>query len=163
MNIERLIQYKLLNSPEIVNLVGRDTGGVPLIRANSNVSGLYPSIVYHEIAGAGRSGADDDVEMYRHTFELTYYCDDMEYTEIRDHILKALYEIGFSQIHVYTQRNSFTNLIHWTVHVRAVFSRELYDFYMHREKIIYDATYYKGYKFPIGKFGTKKSKVLSEQ
>ena len=133
MNIERLIQYKLLNSPEIVNLVGRDTGGVPLIRANSNVSGLYPSIVYHEIAGA------------------------------RDHILKALYEIGFSQIHVYTQRNSFTNLIHWTVHVRTVLSRELYDFYMHREKVLYDATYYKGYKFPIGKFGTKKSKVLSEQ
>ena len=59
MNVENLVKFKLLNTPEVVEGLAKSKEGIPLIGINRGFEGTYPQIVLEMETGRDDLFADD--------------------------------------------------------------------------------------------------------
>lgn len=119
MNLENLVKFKLINTPEITNVLAKTEEGYPLIEINKNPVGKFPSIMLQMETGRDDSFADDKTYSIYEVIKLNFYCLNDEFFLVKEAINDAMNEINLFRFNYYSVTNQSTNVTHFTVHYRA--------------------------------------------
>lgn len=119
MNVENLVKYKLLNTPEVTQVVKKTEEGLPLIEVNKNPVGKFPSITLQIEEGRDDRFADDKTYSIYEVIKINFYCLNDEYFLVKEAINKAMQEINLFRFNYYSVTNESTGVTHFTVLYRA--------------------------------------------
>ncbi|WP_028124730.1 hypothetical protein [Eremococcus coleocola] len=137
MNIEKLIHYIVLSEPEVREHISQ-VDGIYNVGANRTTNGVYPLFEYHEIGGTDTMYADDSPEFERYTFQVSYISANEEYRFLRAKIKSAFRKAGFIINSEYTVKNAYTNLFHYSIHIKIELDDSLFKHMLDKYETIYN-------------------------
>ena len=153
MNVEKLIKITLLNNDLVYNSLAKTIEGIPLINPLRVPEGNFPLIEFHQISGGDGLSADDNVYTERYTFQVTLIAEDELYLDLRECVKESLRDVGFRVINEYNSKNSFTNKVHYSIHIRQSYESVWYKREMTRQELMFNEKYPdEGIKIPDGTY-----------
>lgn len=125
MNVENLVKFKLLNTPEVVDVIAKTKEGFPLIEVNKNPEGSFPSITIQNEEGRDDVFADDTTFTIYEVVRLNFYCLNDEYYLVKEAINEAMRDINLFRVNYHSVTNASTNVTQFSVYYRASITTEM--------------------------------------
>ena len=126
MNIENLVKFKLLNTPEIVEGIAKSKEGIPLVAINKGFEGTFPHIVLEMESGRDDIFADDTTYSIYEVIKIHFYSESEEdFFVVQQAINEAMREINFFRINYYSVMNDQTKITKNTIYYRTTLTTQM--------------------------------------
>ena len=126
MNVENLVKFKLLNTPEVVEGLAKSKEGIPLIGINRGFEGTYPQIVLEMETGRDDLFADDKTYSIYEVIKVNFYSkSENDFFAVKNVINEAMREINFFRINYYSVVDDGTKITKYTIFYRTTLTTQM--------------------------------------